>query len=380
MKVTWEQALGWRMQRQLLDPIGDLSAVEVVRRLGGVQAQVQSSAELAIGVRRQAARAGEVSRALAEGRLIKTWAMRGALHLLTPEEGGAFLSMMATGKSWELPSWQRYFGMQTKDWDELRAAVREALAGPALTREELIATIVARRKLRHLGDELRSGWGTLFKPLAWRGELCHGPSQGNRVTFTRPDVVSRRWAGVPEPDDAAPTVILAYLTAYGPATTDNLRNWVARGHINVRRLRAWVAAVRDQLAEVEVDGVPNWIRAEDVDELETARPSSAVRLLPGFDEYVLGPGTDDGRVVPSARRAAVSRQAGWISPVVVAGGVVGGTWELDRSRVRLAWFREAGKPPHKAITEEVMRFSQILGRDLALEVTSSSLARPTMRR
>jgi hypothetical protein len=381
MKVTWEKALGWRMQRQLLDPIGDLSAVEVVRRLGGVQAQVQSSAELAIRVRRQASRAGEVSRALAEGRLIKTWAMRGALHLLTPEEGGAFLSMMATGKSWELPSWQRYFGMQTKDWDELRAAVREALAGPALTREELIATIVARRKLRHLGDELRSGWGTLFKPLAWRGELCHGPSQGNRVTFTRPDVVSRRWAGVPEPDDAAPTVILAYLTAYGPATTDNLRNWVARGHINVRRLRAWVAAVRDQLAEVEVDGVPNWIRAEDVDELETARPSSAVRLLPGFDEYVLGPGTDDGRVVPSARRAAVSRQAGWISPVVVAGGVVGGTWELDRSRVRLAWFREAGKPPHQAITDEVMRLSQILGRDLELEVTSSSLpARPTMRR
>jgi hypothetical protein len=370
VRVSWAQALGWRMQRQLLDPIGRHSAVEVVRRLGGVQAQVASSAELAIRVRRQASRAEDVSRALADGRLIKTWAMRGALHLLTPEDGGAFLSVMATGKSWELPSWQRYFGMQTKDWDEFRVAVREALAGPPLSREDLIAAVLARRKLRHLGEALRSGWGTLFKPLAWRGELCHGPSQGNRVTFTRPDVVSTRWAGVPEPDDAAPTVILAYLAAYGPATTDNLRNWLARGHINVRRLRAWVAAVRDQLAEVEVGGEPHWIRAEDLDALAAARPSIAVRLLPGFDEYVLGPGTEDGHVTPAARRSAVSRQAGWISPAVVGGGVVRGTWELDGSQVRVSWFSEAGKVPRSVLNEEVARLSQIVGRDLTPEVTT----------
>jgi hypothetical protein len=30
--------------------------------------------------------------------------------------------------------------------------------------------------------------------------------------------------------------------------------------------------------------------------------------------------------VPVSRRAAVSRQAGWISPVVLVGGVVCGTW------------------------------------------------------
>ncbi len=369
-RVSWKQALGWRMGRQLLDPIGNLGAVEGVRRLWGVQAQVASSAELATRVRRQTSRPEDVSRALADGRLIKTWAMRGALHLLTPEDGGAFLSMMATGKAWELPSWQRYFGMQTKHWDELRDAVRDALAGPPLTREDLVAAILARRKLRHLGDALRSGWGTLFKPLAWRGELCHGPSQGNRVTFTRPDVVSTRWGGVPDPDDAAPTVILAYLSAYGPATTDNLRNWLARGHINVRRLRAWVAAVRDQLAEVEVDGDPNWIRVEDLDELTAAKPSSAVRLLPGFDDYVLGPGTEDGHVTPAARRTAVSRQAGWISPVALAGGVVHGTWELDGSQVRVSWFREAGKIPRSALNEEVARLSQIVGRDLTPEVTT----------
>lgn len=369
MRVTWPQALGWRMQRQLLDPIGTLSAADTVRRLGGVQAQVASSADLKVRVRRTTSRAGDVSRALADGRLIKTWAMRGALHLLTPEEGGAFLSMLAAGRGWELPGWQRYFGMQTRHWDRMRAVVREALAGPALTREELIAAIVAERQLSHLADELRSGWGTLFKPLAFQGDLCYGPSQGNRVTFTRPDVASSRWAGVPDPDAAAPIVIRAYLAAYGPATTDNLRNWLARGRVNIRRLRGWVAAMGDQLTQVEIDGAAAWILTEDLDELAEARPSTRVRLLPGFDEYVLGPGTEDGRVVAPPRRAAVSRAAGWISPVMVARGVVSGIWQLDGEVARVSWFGEAGRVPRGAIRDEVERLSSLLGRDLRAVVS-----------
>src|SRR3990170_4062310 len=104
-KVSWRQALAWRMERQLLEPIGRRPVADVVRRLCGVQAQVASSAELAVRLRRQSSRPGEVARALADGRLIKTWAMRGTLHLLAPEDAGALLSLMASGRSWELPSW-----------------------------------------------------------------------------------------------------------------------------------------------------------------------------------------------------------------------------------------------------------------------------------
>jgi hypothetical protein len=112
------------------------------------------------------------------------------------------------------------------------------------------------------------------------------------------------------------------------------------------------------------------VLAEDLDELLATRPTTAVRLLPGFDQYVLGAGTADGRVVPTSRRAAVSRQAGWISPVVVVGGVVCGTWELDGDAARIAWFREAGKPPRRALGEEVARISSIVGRELRSDVAS----------
>jgi len=369
LKVTWRQALAWRMQRHLLDPVGRLPVPSVVRRLCGVQTQVASSAELAVRVRREASRPGEVGRAISDGRLIKTWAMRGALHLLTPEEGGAFLSLMASGRSWERPSWQRYFGVTGRVMDVLRRAVRKVLEDRPLTRDELVAAIVAQRGLGHVGEALRSGWGTLLKPLAWQGDLCFGPSRGSRVTFMRPEAASSRWAGVPDPEEAAPVAIAAYLRAYGPATADAFGHWLAGGWFGKRQLRTWFGGLGDRLAEVEVDGEHAHVLAEDLDELASEKPTRAVRLLPGFDQYVLGPGTADGHVIPAARRAAVSKQSGWISPVIVAGGVVCGTWELDDDRVRVAWFSEAGRLPRHALEAEVGRLSTILDRSLRAAIT-----------
>ncbi|HEU0237351.1 MAG TPA: crosslink repair DNA glycosylase YcaQ family protein [Candidatus Limnocylindrales bacterium] len=369
VRVGWRQVHSWRMGRQLLDPVGDRPVEEVVSRLCGVQAQVASSAELAVRVRMGDSAPGVVARALEDGRLIKTWAMRGSLHLLNPADGGAYLSLMAAGRSWERPSWVRYFGATPEVMARLRDAVAEALDDAALSREELIDAVVATPGLDHVGEALRSGWGTLLKPLAWQGVLCHGPSRGSRVSFTRPDLVSPRWTGLPEPDEAAPIALVAYLGAYGPATVEAFGNWLTGGWFGKRQLRAWAAELGGRLVEVEVDGQPALSLAEHVDDLASTVPTEAVRLLPGFDLYVLGPGTADGHVVPPTRRAAVSRQAGWISPVVVAAGVVSGTWELDGDVVRVAWFAEAGAVPRRAIAAEVDHLATILGRHVLAEIS-----------
>lgn len=356
------------MRRHLLDPVGTLDVPGVVRALCAVQSQVASSAELAVRVRRVESRRGEVTRALADGRLIKTWAMRGTLHLLTPEDGGAFLSLIASGRSWERPSWERYFGASPAHVEALREAASEALEGRTLTREELTAAVTRQRGLRHLAQPLRSGWGTLLKPLAWQGELCLGPSQGGRATFMRPADASARWTGLPEPDEAAPRAILAYLAGYGPTTIDAFGTWLAGGWFGKRRLRAWFEELGDRVADVSVDGERAFVRAEDVDELAATKPTRAVRLLPGFDHWVLGPGSGDPHVVPQARRALVSKQSGWIAPTVVVGGVVSGTWEFERNLVRIAWFAEARRPAKRALDAEVTRLSSILDRDPRAEV------------
>ena len=356
------------MHRHLLDPVGDQPVAAVVRRLCGVQSQVASYAELGVRVRRTTSKSGEVARALREGRLIKTWAMRGTLHLLTPQDAGAFLSLIAAGRSWERPGWQTYFGVTPKQLDDLRAVVRDALGGKALTRGELIEAVIARRGYGHLGDALRSGWGTLLKPYAWQGDLCFGPSHGNRVTFTTPMTASSRWAGVPDPDEAAPVAIASYLRAYGPADADAFGHWIGSGRIGKRRVRTWFDALGSRLAEVDVGGERAYVLADDLDELRSTKPSRTLRLLPGFDQFVLGPGTGDGHVVSAHRRRAVSKQSGWIAPVVLVGGVVRGTWGIAGDRVVVQWFKEAGAIPRTGLVREVERLSGILARQLRVEV------------
>jgi len=66
-----------------------LSAVDLIRHLTGVQAQVLSAAGLALRARTEGLTAEGVDRARLEDRsIVLTWAMRGTLHLLAAEDHG----------------------------------------------------------------------------------------------------------------------------------------------------------------------------------------------------------------------------------------------------------------------------------------------------
>jgi hypothetical protein len=185
-----------------------------------------------------------------------------------------------------------------------------------------------------------------------------------------PEAASPRWGGVPDPEEAAPVAILSYLRAYGPAAMTAFGAWLAGGYFGTRQLRAWHDALGDRVAAVDVEGERAFVAAEDLDELMSTQPTTSVRLLGGFDQYVLGPGTGDERIIPAARRRLVSKQSGWISPVVVVGGVVGGTWELGDEKVSISWFPETGRVPRGRLEAEAARLSAILDRPLETEITT----------
>src|SRR6476659_7531410 len=146
VSLTWEQALAWRMERQLLDPVGSESVAGVIRRLGAVLSMDESLAEHAVRVRRATSRPG----ALAVGQAIKSVAFRGSMHHLSPEEGGIYLALRSAGRQWELPSWVEYYRLTPSDWPGFRAAVREALSDGPLTIPELGDVLARHREYRHL--------------------------------------------------------------------------------------------------------------------------------------------------------------------------------------------------------------------------------------
>lgn len=283
LSTTWDRALAWRLQRHLLAPPGDEPVADVVRRLGAVPSMDPGLAELAVRTRRRSSRPGELAQAVADGSVVMAYAFRGAVHHLSAEDGGAYLTLRAAGRQWERRSWVEYYRLTAEAWPDFRAAVRDALADGPLTVHELGETITRRGAYRHLAPVFAEGAGTLVKPLTWQGDMGFGPPRDGRPTFQRVDT-NPHWRGLPDLDAAGEHAVTAYLRTYGPATSAHVHRWLGDGlSAGRRRIDGWLSALTDRVATVDVEGTPALVLAEDVAALEATEPSEAVCLLPGHD-------------------------------------------------------------------------------------------------
>jgi hypothetical protein len=367
MKVTWRQIVRWRLRRQLLvEPAAD--ALAVARRVCGLHAQVASSTELIAGIR--SAAPPDLDTALWRDRsLVRTWAMRGTLHLLPADEFDVWVGARTDYESRRRfpPSYEREHGVTGEQVHAITDAIGEVLDAQPLTRAELAAAISERLGDPALTAPLSTGWGAVFKPAASRGLLCSGPAADGAVTFVNPAA----WLGRPvRPVDAATAnreVLLRFLAANGPATAVDVARWWGDQPAPARR---WIRDHSDALTAVEVDGEAGFVvRAEDADELAAVpdAPAGDVVLLPGFDPWVIAPRSHREYAVPPDRAAEVSRTAGWISPVLVAHGAVAGVWEHERRDGELAitvhLFAPLPAPVREAVQVHAARYAALLGAD-----------------
>ena len=194
--LTWPEVLAWRLTRQRLDRRAALAeALGVVQRICGLHAQVMSSAELTLWARVEDLEPDAVRTALWEERsLVKTWAMRGTLHLLPAAELPRWVGAQGVLKPrYHAPSWLRHFGLTREEAEALIAAIPEALDRRMLTREELAQEVGRLVDSEELGGKLLHSWGALLKPAAFKGYLLFAPSIGQNVRFARPDQWLPRW-------------------------------------------------------------------------------------------------------------------------------------------------------------------------------------------
>jgi hypothetical protein len=323
--------LCWRMQRQhLAQRQSQGAALAVVSDICGLHAQLTASAELSLWARVDGLKGDAVSRWLWKDRkLVRTWAQRGTLHLLRADELGLWVGAQSALKPrHHVGSWLRHWGLTREQADAMLDAIPVALDGRQLTREELATEVAAVTGIKGLDDKLKGGFGDLLKPAAFRGDLCFAPSDGQRVRFARPD----QWLGAWEPVDtgeATLEVARRYLTRYGPAGREDLARWF--GVPSPAEAGRWLKQLGDEV--VESDGV--YMLTADAEAAARAEPDGAVRLLPAFDQYVVGAPRGDADVVPAADRARVYRPQGWLSPVLLVDGRIAGVWSHERAGDRL---------------------------------------------
>jgi len=364
-------AIAQRLRAQHLDRRRPArAAVEVCGAIGGAQAQVSSAARLSLAARVAGVTDASLRRAVEKDRtLVKTWTVRGTLHLVPAADLPMFVGAIGPVRRHSAGQWLGRSGIDSKTLDALTNDIVEALADGPLNRREIADRVgdAHGAKARQL---LIHSWGGVFHIATSHGLVCFGPTVATQTTF----VLTQQWLGATvtplPPAEAEAALARKFIQAYGPATVRDFAYWAGLYAPDARRMWDRIAS------ELRPVGDDQFVHAS-VRGKAAMPPSPHVRLLPNFDAFLLGHKGKDACVEP-ARYKKVFKNAGWISPVVLVDGRVRGTWSLERGTrglvVRVAAFKPLSRAEREGVAREAEEVAVFAG--LAARVRYGKSARP----
>ena len=360
------RVLAERVRAQVLTGLRPADPVEAVRRVGALQAQDARALRLAIRARTTGVDAPAVQRALAEpGRLVVTWLMRGTLHAVPAGDVRWLLALLRPARS-SGRTRRLALGLDDHLLDTALPIAVELLAAGPLTRSELAD------RLRAAGVPLGPGQAPahLLSVAAREGLVCRGPDRDGEPTYVR----LSDWLAGAEPvepverDDALARLARRYLTGHGPAGAADLAAWSG---LPLRDARTGLGALAaaGEVEGVRIGGAPAyWLPGEPSPEDRT------VRLVPAFDEYLLG---YRGRALAldAAHAHRIQAGGGIVHPAVLLGGRIIGTWRQRRGDggliVAVEPFRRLPRSTRAALAAEAADIGRFLGVQARLEVGNS---------
>ncbi|MCU1568812.1 MAG: hypothetical protein JWQ56_3749 [Pseudarthrobacter sp.] len=300
----------------------DNAVADTVRWMTAMQAQDLQAAMWAVGVRVPGSGLADVRSALDSAAVVRSWPMRGTLHLVAPEDLHWMLDLTAERLTKGIAGRHRELGIAWADVEKCRdlALDRIAADGP-VSRQELFQVFGAagqstqgQRGIHILGTLCRHGW------------LVQGPLAGHQqllVAFESWIPISRRL----ERQEAIAEFALRYFRSHGPATLRDFAWWT---QIPLTEVRAAFEDIKNQLVELEFEGTSYWLSPETASVLDGGVPGQrSVLLLPGFDEFVLGYSDRSLVLAPEHANKIVPGGNGVFKKTVVAGGEVIGTWARE---------------------------------------------------
>ena len=288
----------------------------VVRWMLALQAQDFPGVKWSVGLRHSGSSEAGVDATLGAGEVVRSWPLRGTLHLVAAEDVGWLLELTAARVLGSATARRADLGLDEADVERARGiAVASLTGGRALTRDALLAAIAA-------GGVSTAGQRAyhLLWNLAISGTLVLGAPAGKQQSFALLD----EWVRVPrrlDHDEALGELAFRYFRSHGPATDRDLARWSA---LTLRDVRRGLAVCGRQLTTIELEGLTYHLAPETLAE---APARARVHLLPGFDEYLLGYGDRSAALAAEHSHAVVPGSNGLFKPTIVADGEVVGIWQ-----------------------------------------------------
>jgi hypothetical protein len=307
----------WKMRSLRLSggPFG--SAEDVVRWLGAVQSQDYGPAKWSVAERATGVTDAALDETFAAGTILRTHVLRPTWHFVLPEDIRWMLELTAP-RVRALTAY--YFRQQGLD-ESLRTKCDELLAdalqgGVQLTRKEIDAV------LRGAGIAVDGmALGNLLLSAELNGVVCSGALKGKQHTYALLDERAPHARRLTR-EEALAELILRYFTSHGPATVKDFRWWSS---LTTADIRQGLDMVASRLHHEMIDGVSYWFAEPAAPAPEAGSPT--VRLLQGYDEYIVGYSESKYVLDVSGAARSLPRDQVAFNSVVFLDGQVAGHWK-----------------------------------------------------
>lgn len=333
------------------------SPEDVVRSLGAIQSQDYAHSLWAIGLRTKNGKIADVEQALTDGKIIRTWLMRGTIHIILAEDITWMRNLFSerilarlTPKAWE------YHNMTPELMDRAKNMIIQSLSSKTvLTRKEMI------RRLGDVGipDDKQQSY-FIFGYLSQSGIICPGPPQGKDQTFALLD----NWATnqrILTREESLAVLAERFFSSHGPATAADFANWSG---LKVSDAKFGLTAVQDKLKALDHNNTTYWMSPQ-------ARESSGLFLLPGYDEFLIGY-KDRSPSFATYGHMPISTYNGMFYATIIEDGQVLGVWKrVIKPKVIDAVLHPIVKLNTKQITQietQIAAYAEFLGKSVALKI------------
>lgn len=295
-----------------------------------MQAQDFPGALTSVALRTAPRDRAAVVAALDAGEIVRSWPMRGTLHLV-PAEDLVWLLRLLTPRALAKAATRRAnLGLDEATIERARTVAVDALAGGRRLRRDELMTVWQDGGVDTSGQR---GYH-LLGHLAQTGTVCLGPVKDGEQLIVRVD----EWIPhprLPEREEALGELAERYFRGHGPATLKDFLRWTG---LTAADARAGIAVARPRLATIDVDGEEHLLDPATPDLLAAHRAAAEeLLLLPGFDELILGYADRTATVAAEHAERIVPGGNGVFRPTVIVGGRAVGTWRHhgtgDRRRI-----------------------------------------------
>ncbi len=309
-----------RMVSLQLATRGQRTPLEVAEWFGALQAQDVASGHWSLGVRCAGATEATVLDSFERGDLVRTWPMRGTIHVVPARDVSWMLDLMGSRALAGSARRRESLGLTLDEAERAAAALAAELrTARVLTRAQAIATIAAA------GIDVA---GQRAYHLLWYsaqvGVTCIGPQRGNDQTFVlladwAPDQVTMTRA------DALVELFFRYVRSHGPVGLRDFAGWTG---LTLTDARAAAANNEGRVVRLRTEAGEVWTTTDLADRLhDNGSSPDAVVALPGFDEFMLGFKDRTLQLAPGAFERVVPGGNGMFRATVVAAGLVVATWK-----------------------------------------------------